>query len=262
MKNIKLSSVYLIPLSFLGAILIGAILLALPVSSAGGTWTPPIDALFTAVTSVCVTGLVVVDTYSHWSLFGQAVILLLIQIGGLGVITVVSTLMLVAHKRFSLSDRLMLRDAMNLDTISGLLGFLSRVIRGTLIVELAGAVFYAMAFVPRFGFGRGIWVSVFNAVSAFCNAGMDILGPDSLIPYRNDPLVLIMTLIVMGGLGYVVWFDLVGKIFTRQEEAAYPKEVFKRFSEHSKLVLTLTLVLIGAGTAVVFAAEFRNQQSL
>ena len=264
MKNIKLSSVYLIPLSFLGAILIGAILLALPVSSAGGTWTPPIDALFTAVTSVCVTGLVVVDTYSHWSLFGQAVILLLIQIGGLGVITVVSTLMLVAHKRFSLSDRLMLRDAMNLDTISGLLGFLSRVIRGTLIVELAGAVFYAMAFVPRFGFGRGIWVSVFNAVSAFCNAGMDILGPDSLIPYRNDPLVLIVTmmLIVMGGLGYVVWFDLVGKIFTRQEEAAYPKEVFKRFSEHSKLVLTLTLVLIGAGTAVVFAAEFRNPETI
>ena len=264
MKNIKLSSVYLIPLSFLGAILIGAILLALPVSSAAGTWTPPIDALFTAVTSVCVTGLVVVDTYSHWSLFGQAVILLLIQIGGLGVITVVSTLMLVAHKRFSLSDRLMLRDAMNLDTISGLLGFLSRVIRGTLIVELAGAVFYAMAFVPRFGFGRGIWVSVFNAVSAFCNAGMDILGPDSLIPYRNDPLVLIVTmmLIVMGGLGYVVWFDLVGKIFTRQEETAYPKEVFKRFSEHSKLVLTLTLVLIGAGTAVVFAAEFRNPETI
>ena len=264
MKNIKLSSVYLIPLSFLGAILIGAILLALPVSSAGGTWTPPIDALFTAVTSVCVTGLVVVDTYSHWSLFGQAVILLLIQIGGLGVITVVSTLMLVAHKRFSLSDRLMLRDAMNLDTISGLLGFLSRVIRGTLIVELAGAVFYAMAFVPRFGFGRGIWVSVFNAVSAFCNAGMDILGPDSLIPYRNDPLVLIVTmmLIVMGGLGYVVWFDLVGKIFTRQEEAAYPKEIFKRFTEHSKLVLTLTLVLISAGTAVVFAAEFRNPETI
>lgn len=264
MKNIKLSSVYLIPLSFLGAILIGAILLALPVSSAAGTWTPPIDALFTAATSVCVTGLVVVDTYSHWSLFGQAVILLLIQIGGLGVITVVSTLMLVAHKRFSLSDRLMLRDAMNLETISGLLGFLSRVIRGTLIVELAGAVFYAMAFVPRFGFGRGIWVSVFNAVSAFCNAGMDILGPDSLIPYRNDPLVLIVTmmLIVMGGLGYVVWFDLVGKIFTKQEEAAYPKEVFKRFTEHSKLVLTLTFVLIAAGTAVVFAAEFRNPETI
>ena len=112
MNNNKLNSVHLIPLSFLGAILIGTLFLILPVSSAAGQWTPPIDALFTATTSVCVTGLVVVDTYSHWSLFGQAVILVLIQIGGLGVITVVSTLMLIAHKRFSLSARLMLRDAM------------------------------------------------------------------------------------------------------------------------------------------------------
>ena len=264
MKKIKLSSVYLIPLSFLGAILIGTVLLALPVSSAGGTWTPPIDALFTAVTSVCVTGLVVVDTYSYWSTFGQAVILLLIQIGGLGVITVVSTLMLGAHKHFSLSDRLMLRDAMNLDTLSGLLGFLSRVIRGTLIVELAGALFYAMAFVPRFGLRHGIWVSVFNAVSAFCNAGMDILGPDSLMPFRNDPLVLTVTmlLIVMGGLGFVVWFDIINKTFARQQEITSPGELFKHFTEHTKLVLTLTLALIAAGTAIVFAAEFRNPETI
>ena len=264
MKKFKLSSVHLIPLSFLGAILIGTILLILPVSSAGGTWTPPIDALFTAVTSVCVTGLVVVDTYSYWSLFGQVVILLLIQVGGLGVITVFSTLMLFAHKHFSLSDRLTLRDAMNLDTISGLLGFLAIVIRGTVIVELTGALFYAIAFVPRFGFRRGIWVSFFTAVSAFCNAGIDILGPNSLIPFRDDPLILIVTmaLIVTGGLGYVVWVDIFGKTFARQEEVVPPKEIFRHFTEHTKLALTLTLALIAAGTAVIFAAEFRNPETI
>ncbi|MBQ1711853.1 MAG: potassium transporter TrkH, partial [Firmicutes bacterium] len=119
MKKFKLSSIHLIPLSFLAAILIGTVLLTLPVSSASGSWTPFEDALFTSATSVCVTGLVVVDTYLYWSVFGQAVILVLIQIGGLGVITVVATLMLIAHKRFSLSSRLALRDALNLDSISG-----------------------------------------------------------------------------------------------------------------------------------------------
>ena len=264
MKNIKLSSVYVIPLSFLGAILIGTILLALPIASTDGSWTPLVDALFTATTSVCVTGLVVVDTFSYWSIFGQVVILLLIQIGGLGVITVVSTLMLVAHKRFSLSDRLMLRDAMNLDSMAGLLAFLIKVIRGTLIVELAGALLYMLAFVPRLGIARGIWVSVFNAVSAFCNAGIDILGPDSLMPYRDDPLILAVTimLIVTGGLGYVVWFDINSKIMRGEEKRSEPAQIFKSLTEHTKLVLTMTLVLIFAGTAIILAAEYNNDQTL
>ena len=172
--------------------------------------------------------------------------------------------MLFAHKHFSLSDRLTLRDAMNLDTISGLLGFLAKVIRGTVIVELTGALFYAIAFVPRFGFRRGIWVSFFTAVSAFCNAGIDILGPNSLIPFRDDPLILIVTmaLIVTGGLGYVVWVDIFGKTFARQEEVVPPKEIFRHFTEHTKLALTLTLALIAAGTAVIFAAEFRNPETI
>ena len=264
MKNLKLSSVHVIPLSFLGAILIGTLLLTLPISSASGTWTPLIDSLFTATTSVCVTGLVVVDTFSHWSLFGQAVILLLIQVGGLGVITAVSILMLVAHKRFSLSARLMLRDAMNLDSLPGLLAFLLKVARGTLIVELAGALLYMIAFVPRFGFPHGIWVSVFNAVSAFCNAGMDILGPDSLMPFRDDPLVLLvtMTLIIAGGLGYVVWFDVLGKTIEGTKESFSPGEIFKKLTEHTKLVLSITIALIAAGTAVVFVAEYQNPETL
>lgn len=264
MKKTKLSSVYLIPLSFLSAILIGTLFLILPVSSAGGDWTPFVDALFTATTSVCVTGLVVVDTYSYWSIFGQAVILVLIQIGGLGVITVVSTMMLLAQKRFSLSQRTVLRDALNLETLQDLLGFLSKLIRGTLAAELTGALLYMLAFVPRFGFAKGLWASVFTAVSAFCNAGIDVLGPDSLAPYRNNPLVLIVTmiLIITGGLGYIVWFDLYSKTRSGLKESHSYSQIRKSFSEHTKLVLALTFSLIGAGAVIVFAAEFNNPQTL
>lgn len=264
MRKTRLSSVHLIPLSFLAAILIGTILLLFPISSAGGNWTSPVDALFTATTSVCVTGLVVKTTYEYWSLFGQVVILILIQIGGIGVITAVSTLMMLARRRFSLSDRLMLRDALNLEDMSGLLSFLARIIRWTLLVEMTGALLYMLAFVPRFGPARGIWVSVFNAVSAFCNAGIDVLGPDSLAPFSNDPLVLTVTmlLIVMGGLGYVVWQDIISKTAFGRERGFSPSQIFRRFSEHTKLVLTLTLILILSGTVIVFAAEFRNPQTL
>ena len=264
MKTFKLSSIHLIPLSFMGAILIGTLLLILPVSSAAGSWTPFVDALFSATTSVCVTGLVVVDTFSYWSMFGQVVILLLIQIGGLGVITVVATLMLVTRKHFSLSDRLMLRDAMNLETISGLLGFLARVVRGTLIVELIGALLYMPAFIPRYGIARGIWASVFNAVSAFCNAGLDVLGPDSLALYRGDPLVLTVTmfLIVAGGLGFVVWFDVFGKTVSGRKKSFSPGHIIESFSEHTKLALSITGVLIAAGWAFILITEFNNPETL
>ena len=264
MKKGRLSSIHLIPLSFLAAILIGTLLLMLPVSSAEGCWTPLTDALFTATTSICVTGLVVVDTYLYWSTFGHVVILLLIQIGGLGVITVVSTLMLAAKKHFSLSSRLTLRDALNLNSISGLLGFLSRIIRGTLIVELIGALLYMPSFIPAFGTGRGIWASVFNSVSAFCNAGIDILGPDSLAPFRTDPLVLLVTilLIVIGGIGYVVWIDLYQKTSFGIRRSFSPSQIIKRLSEHTKLVLSITVVLLFAGALLIFAAEYDNPRTL
>lgn len=264
MKRIKLSSVHLIPLSFLAAIIVGTLFLSLPVSSSEGSWTPLTDALFTATTSVCVTGLVVKDTYQYWSMFGQIVILILIQIGGIGVITAASTLIMLAGKRFSLSERLMLRDAMNLENLNDLLAFLYRVIRGTLVVETAGALLYMLAFIPRFGVARGVWASVFNAVSAFCNAGIDVLGPDSLAPFHDDPLVLCVTmaLIVMGGLGYVVWQDIDSKIAFGKKRGLPPSAIFKRFTEHTKLVLSLTAALILAGAVIIFAAEFRNPQTL
>lgn len=264
MNKIKLTSAHLIPLSFLVAILIGTLLLSLPVSSAGGNWTPFTDALFTSTTSVCVTGLVVKDTYQYWSHFGQAVILVLIQIGGIGVITAVSTMMMLARKRFSLSERLMLRDAMNLENLNDLLGFLYKVIQGTFAVEMVGACFYMIAFIPRFGAAKGIWVSVFTAISAFCNAGIDVLGPDSLAPYQNSPLILTVTmaLIIMGGLGYVVWQDIDSKVTFGRKRGLSPSQIFRRLSEHTKLVLTLTGSLIAAGTVFIFAAEFSNPQTL
>ncbi len=236
----------------------------LPASSAGGEWTSFIDALFTAASSVCVTGLVVVDTFSYWSVFGQAVILILIQVGGLGVITVVSTLVLISQKKLSLSGRLTLRDAMNLNSLPGLIKFLSRVVWGTLIAESIGAVLYMLRFVPRFGMARGIWVSVFTAISAFCNAGMDILGPDSLTPYRDDPMVLSVTmaLIVAGGLGFVVWFDICGKTLFGIKRKFSPAQIARRFSEHTKIVLAATCVLIVGGTAVILAAEYNNPQTI
>ena len=249
MKKIRLTSAHLIPLSFLAAILIGTVFLALPISSAAGNWTPFTDALFTATTSVCVTGLVVKDTYQYWSH---------------GVITAVSTMMMLARKRFSLSERLMLRDAMNLENLNDLLGFLLKVIRGTLVVEMIGALLYTIAFIPGFGMAKGIWVSVFTAISAFCNAGIDVLGPDSLAPYQNNSLVLIVTmaLIIMGGLGYVVWQDIDSKVSFGRKRGLKPAQVIRRFSEHTKLVLTLTGILIVAGTVFIFAAEFGNPETL
>ena len=263
MKN-KIKSAQIIPLSFLGAIIVGTILLMLPISTAEGEATGIVTALFTSTTSICVTGLVVVDTFSHWSLFGKIIILILIQLGGLGVISVTSIFMLMIHKRFTLGQNLMLHDAFNLDSMSGLIKFLKGVFAGTFVVEGIGALFYMIAFIPQFGVGEGIWISVFTAISAFCNAGIDIIGPNSLIDYNGNALVLINTmfLIVLGGLGYVVWFDFV-KGFAEGIHKKYSvKTVLKRLSEHTKLVLWLTLGLIISGAIVVFIAEYSNEATI
>ncbi|MBQ1711739.1 MAG: potassium transporter TrkH [Firmicutes bacterium] len=254
----------LIVLSFLFVILLGSFLLNLPWATKDGIEFTYFDALFTATSATCVTGLIVADTQTTFTVFGKIVLICLIQIGGLGVITVVATLMMLARKRFSLSSRLALRDALNLDSISGLLGFLSRIVRGTLIVEIIGALLYMIAFVPAFGARHGIWVSVFNSVSAFCNAGLDILGPDSLAPFRTQPLVLIVTmlLIITGGIGYVVWMDLSKKTVFGIKRSFSLKQIIKRLSEHTKLVLSITLTLIIAGALLVFLAERNNPDTI
>ena len=258
------SSARIIPVSFLLLILTGTLLLFLPFSTANGERTSFLTALFTSTTSVCVTGLVVVDTFSHWSLFGKIVILLLIQIGGLGVVTVSSATMLAARRKMSLNDRLLLMDAFNLSSLHGLLSFLLKVVKGTFLIEALGALGYMSVFVPRFGISRGIWYSVFTSVSAFCNAGIDILGPDSLIGYRSDAVVLTVTslLIILGGLGFVVWFDLSSKVMLSVRSKYTPRAFWNRLSEHTKLVLVLTLSLIFGGAMAVFVLEYSNPETL
>ena len=260
----RISSAQLIPLSFLAAILIGALLLMLPFATAPGEHTDFLTAFFTATTSVCVTGLVVVDSFTHWTLFGKIIILILIQLGGLGIITVTSALMLFIHKKFSLRNSLLIHDAFNLTSTRGLVRFLRRVLQGTFVVEGLGALLYMTVFIPRFGFVEGVWQSIFTAISAFCNAGIDILGPNSLIPYRSNPTVLIVTmlLIVLGGLGYMVWFDTILTTKNGVRNHYSPITVLRRLNEHTKLVLVLTGSLILLGAVLIFVFEYNNPETL
>ncbi len=255
-----LSTTQIILLSFLGVILIGSVLLSLPVSSAGGRAVPYIDALFTATTATCVTGLVTVSTAATWSVFGQAVILLLIQIGGLGVITFMTAVMLLFNRKIGISDRLLIQDAFNLSTLSGIVAFVKKVLIGTLTVESIGACFYMTVFVPQFG-ARGIWVSVFNSVSAFCNAGMDIIGENSLCDYSGNALITLTTaaLIILGGLGYIVWWDVSRVIKNRKQNGG---RFFKSLTLHSKIVLISTAFLLITGTALTLCFEYNNPLTL
>ena len=265
-NRLKISSVHFIPISFLLAILVGTVLLLLPFSTAPGSHTDILTALFTATTSVCVTGLVVVDTYAHWSVFGQFVIMLLVQIGGLGVVSVAAMVFLMGKKKFSLGDRILLKDALNIEKNRGLLSFLKRVFQGVFLVEGIGAVLFCFKFVPRLGLLKGIWAAIFQSVSAFCNAGMDVLGPNSLMDpqYRNSPLVMFatMALIVMGGIGFVVWFDVLDGIKNAMRYHYSFPQMLSHLSEHTKLALIVTLSMIVGGTVCVLAAEYNNPETI
>ena len=253
MKQKRLTTTHIILFSFLAAIFVGSGLLVLPIASATGVSVPYIDALFTATTATCVTGLVTLPTVTAWSGFGQAVILVLIQIGGIGIITVMSGIMILVHRRMGLSDRLLLQDAFNLNSYAGVIRFVKKVISGTFAVEGVGALLYMTVFVPQFGV-RGIWISIFNAVSAFCNAGIDIIGTDSLCAYATHPLIngVTMALIILGGIGYIVWWDVLNVWRGRK----------KHLMLHSKIALVTTLFLIVGGAAAVLAFEYNNPATI
>ncbi|MBP1552600.1 MAG: potassium transporter KtrB [Oscillospiraceae bacterium] len=256
MKKTHLSTTQIILLSFLITILIRSFLLSLPISSANGKSVSYLDALFTATTSTCVTGLVTLPTFSTWSFFGQAVILLLIQIGGLGVITIMSGVMLLFNRKMGIGDRFLIQDAFNLNTMSGLIEFVKNVLFGTLIIETLGAILYMFVFVPEFG-TKGIWISVFNSISAFCNAGLDIIGENSICNYATNPLINIVTssLVILGGLGYIVWWDVLRVIRKRTPQN---KKVFRYLSLHSKIVIAVTSILIICGALLIFVFEYAN----
>ena len=255
-KKYTLSTTQIILLSFLVTIFLGSVLLALPISSADGEAVPYLDALFTATTSTCVTGLVTLPTASVWSVFGQIVILLLIQVGGLGIITIMSGLMLLINRKMGIGDRLLIQDAFNLNTMSGLSKFVKNVLFGTLIIEGIGAVLYMPVFIPEFG-AKGIWISVFNSVSAFCNAGIDIIAENSLCNYATNPLVNAVTsaLIILGGLGYIVWWDVIRVVKSRSQRN---RKIFRHLTLHSKIAITVTAGLILAGAVLIFIFEYNN----
>lgn len=259
-KRIQLNTTQLILLSFLLAILVGSFLLALPISTKSGVGVSYIDALFTATTSTCVTGLVTLPTVSTWSVFGQIVILVLIQIGGLGIITIISGITLAVHRKMKLKDSRLISDAFNINSLEGLSKFVKKVIIGTFVVEGVGALLYMTVFVPRFG-AKGIWISIFNSVSAFCNAGIDILAENSLCDYATNPLINIVTslLIILGGLGYIVWWDILRVI---KDFKLQKFKCFKRLTLHSKIVLCGTFILLFGGAVLIFAFEYFNPKTI
>lgn len=259
-QRLRVSTTHIILLSFLVTILVGSILLALPISSADGKAASFLDALFTATTSTCVTGLVVTPTFSSWSVFGQVVILVLIQIGGLGVITIMSGIMILLHKKMGIGDRLLLQDAFNLNSLSGLVRFVKKVVVGTAIIEGIGALLYMTVFIPEFG-AKGIWISIFTSISAFCNAGIDIIAENSLCNYAFNPIINIVTsaLIILGGIGYIVWWDVLRVLKLSQKRKV---KFFRELTLHSKIAITVTLILIFAGAGLIFAFEYNNPQTM
>ena len=253
-------------IGFFIIIVIGGCLLALPIASQNNQSIPFLDALFTATSAVCVTGLVVVNTYAHWTLFGKVVIICLIQIGGLGFMTLVSMIFVLLGKKITLKDRLIMQEALNQDTMAGVVKFTLHIVKGTFIVEGVGALLLATKFVPEYGFIKGIWYAIFHSISAFCNAGFDIIGYENLTPYRGSIIVnlTVMSLIILGGLGFGVWIDVFhGFKMKRQSNKRFTwKQVFHRLTLHTKLVLVISSYLIVIGFVFFFIAEYQNVETL
>lgn len=246
-----LSSFQIIILGFAGVILLGALLLMLPLSTTAGCVTPFHEALFTATSAVCVTGLVVQDTGSYWSVFGQTVILTLIQIGGLGVVTVAALFALLSGRRISLMQRSTMQDAISAPKVGGIVRLTRFILRGTFLIELIGALAMLPVFCRDYGW-HGIWMAVFHSISAFCNAGFDILGTESnrypsLTGYAGSPVIniTIMLLIVIGGIGFLTWDDICEN-----------KLHFHRYRMQSKVILVTTGLLIFLPAVFFFFSDF------
>ncbi len=251
-----ISTMQVIALSFLLLILAGSILLTLPAAARTRRPTPFLTTLFTATSATCVTGLSLVDTCAHWSGFGQAVILVLIQTGGLGFMTVMSMVFFAVNHRIGLKERLIMAQSLGVDQLNGVVSLVRGVLKGTFLIEGAGALILTLRFCSITDFGTALWWGVFHSVSAFCNAGFDILGAvdvgGSLIPFAGDVVVnvTLMLLITLGGLGFFVWRDVI------------KNRRFSRMSVYTRLVLTISAVLVLGGWAVFAVMEWNNPATL
>lgn len=260
--SIRWDTMKILVFGFLGVIFLGGFLLWLPVCN-----RQPIafmDALFTSVTAVCVTGLVTITPAVQFTLLGKVILLILIQVGGLGVIGCATAFFLILRKKITVKERVVLQETYNMDKLGGMVGMVKKVIIGTFVVEGAGALFYSFQFVPEYGVIRGIWYSVFHSISAFCNAGIDILGSGSFTKYAGNPLINITTmlLIILGGLGFTVWFDVIGNGKKIYKHEVPRKWWFTRLKLQSRLVLLATVSLIVLGAVLVFVLEYRNPDTL
>lgn len=246
----RLTRIQWIAVGFLVIILFGTCLLMLPVSSKNAGGTDFLSALFTATSATCVTGLVVVDTYQHWTLFGQILILIMIQVGGLGFVTIGVTILLMMGKRIGLADRGLLQDSVNTLELGGIVRLAKLIVKGTFLIEGAGAVLFSLRFVPEFGLAEGIYYGIFHSISAFCNAGFDLMGRfeaySSLVRYADDWIINLtgIGLILIGGLGFVVWRDL------------YKNRLqLRKYTLHTKMVLTALVVLVVVPTFLFWILE-------
>ena len=252
-RNFKLKGVQILALGFILVILVGALILTLPISTTSGESTNFLDALFTATSAVCVTGLIVVDTGTYWNMFGQTVIMILIEIGGLGFMSFTTLIAIILGKKITLRERLILQDAMNTFNIQGLVKMVKYVLVFTVSVQFFGALLFSTQFVPEYGLGKGIFYSIFHSISAFCNAGFDILGNfSSLTSYNSNAVVILVAsaLIIIGGLGFTVWSEL------------YSSKSLKKVSLHSKMVILMTTVLVLGGTVLMFLFENNNVNTI
>ena len=253
-KKRHLSSFQMIILGFAGVILVGALLLMLPIATKSGAVTPFNEALFTSTSAVCVTGLVVQDTASYWSVFGQSVILVLIQVGGLGVITVAASFTLLSGRKITLMQRSTMQEAISAPKVGGIVRLTSFVLKATFLLELTGALVMMPTFIHDFG-ARGIWMSFFHSISAFCNAGFDVMGAEgakyvSLTSYAANPLIniTVMALIIIGGIGFLTWEDIVTN-----------KYHFKKYRMQSKVILVTTSLLIFLPSMFYFFVDFAGK---
>ena len=247
----QFSSARIILFGFIIMIFLGASILSLPVSSRSGEFTPFIDALFTATSASCVTGLIVYDTATHWSLFGKIIIIAMIQCGGLGVVTMITVFTQVAGKKIGLRDRATLQSALSAPQIGGIVKLTSFIFKGTIIIEMIGALLMFPSFMKDFGVTKGIYYSIFHSISAFCNAGFDLMGDvskfSSLTKYQSDVMIniSIMLLILIGGLGFLIWKDMINYKFD-----------VKRYSTQTKIVLVMSVVLVIFPSVLFFCTEF------
>lgn len=253
LRKVRLSGVQILALGFILVILIGGILLSLPISSANGESTNFLDALFTSTSAVCVTGLVTLDTGTHWNEFGQIVIMLLIEVGGLGFMSFATFIAVLLGKKITLRDRLLMQEAMNTFNIQGLVRMVRYVLGFTFAVQFFGALLLSTQFIPQFGLLKGIYFSIFHSISAFCNAGFDLFGGFSSVTAYSSNVVVLLTissLIIIGGLGFTVWLEL------------YNYRGLKKLSVHSKIVILITVVLLIGGTILMYLFEMNNPETI